>query len=263
MIKSADRSAGLLHRGGLQILKKEEEDAMPLARCQEKRKEWAKHWQCGTEVRCQENWPGRNEELKKFEEDLLPWSHQQVVELGAILVVVHANLAVQEVRNIRIIKEVKSWWRWKVGLISSFVFGCNQSKLTSRVFPLRTWPLSTHAGQMRCWQIRIWLQDKTSLERVFQRSTQAGDSPLAAQMSESWPRVPWSNIQHWKCTLGNKMTSKYCHMREKSLAIADGLPWRINCFHEPKIRICWLCSGRLQLGFTVNCLKIGPSWSPT
>ena len=46
-------------------------------------------------------------------------SHQQVEELGAILVVVQVNLVVQEVagsvvrrtkRNIRVIKEGKSWW---------------------------------------------------------------------------------------------------------------------------------------------------------
>ena len=65
MIKSADGSAGLSHkitrqtawRGGVQILRKEEEDAKPMARCEEKRKEWATHWQCGTEVQNQENKP--------------------------------------------------------------------------------------------------------------------------------------------------------------------------------------------------------------
>ena len=54
MIKSAESSAGLHHRitkptswrGGVQILKKEEEDARLLDRCEAKRKEWAKHWQC-------------------------------------------------------------------------------------------------------------------------------------------------------------------------------------------------------------------------
>ena len=48
----------------------EVEDAKVLARCQEKRKDWMKHWQCGTEVQCQENRPWKNEELKKLEEDL-------------------------------------------------------------------------------------------------------------------------------------------------------------------------------------------------
>ena len=51
MIKSSDGSTGLLHkfanptawRGGGQILKREEEDAKPLARREEKRKTWAKH----------------------------------------------------------------------------------------------------------------------------------------------------------------------------------------------------------------------------
>ena len=54
MIKRADGSRGLLHkntkptawRGGGQLLKKEE-DAKPLARCEEKRQEWRKHFQCG------------------------------------------------------------------------------------------------------------------------------------------------------------------------------------------------------------------------
>ena len=51
MIKSAEGSAGLLHkftkptawRGGAQILKKEEEDARLSDRCEANRKEWAKH----------------------------------------------------------------------------------------------------------------------------------------------------------------------------------------------------------------------------
>ena len=51
MMKSAEGSARLLHkitkrtmwRGGVQILKEEEEDARLLDRCEEKRKEWAKH----------------------------------------------------------------------------------------------------------------------------------------------------------------------------------------------------------------------------
>ena len=51
MIKNADGSAGLLHRitkptasrGGVQILKEEEEDARLMKRCEEKRKEWARH----------------------------------------------------------------------------------------------------------------------------------------------------------------------------------------------------------------------------
>ena len=54
MIKNAEGSAGLLHeftkptpwRGGAQILKREEEDARLLDRCEAKRKEWAKHRQC-------------------------------------------------------------------------------------------------------------------------------------------------------------------------------------------------------------------------
>ena len=57
-------------RRGEQILNREEEDAKPLARCEKKRKEWAKHWQCGKEVQDQKNKPWRNVELKKLEEDM-------------------------------------------------------------------------------------------------------------------------------------------------------------------------------------------------
>ena len=58
MIKSAEESAGLLHkiskptawREAARILVNEEEDARLLDRCEAKRKEWAKHWQCDEEV---------------------------------------------------------------------------------------------------------------------------------------------------------------------------------------------------------------------
>ena len=65
MIKSAEGSAGLLHkitkdtawRGGAQILKKEEEDAKLLDCCEAKRKEWAKHWQCDESAQNMEDMP--------------------------------------------------------------------------------------------------------------------------------------------------------------------------------------------------------------
>ena len=77
MIKSAEGSAGLLHkitkptmwRRGVQILKKEE-DARLLDRCEAERKEWAKHLQCDEEMQNMENKPWRNEELKEYEEAL-------------------------------------------------------------------------------------------------------------------------------------------------------------------------------------------------
>ena len=78
MIKSAEGSAGLLHkitkptmwRGGVQILKEEEKDARLLDRCEGKRKEWAKHWQCDEEMRNVQNKPWRNEKLQECEEAL-------------------------------------------------------------------------------------------------------------------------------------------------------------------------------------------------
>ena len=78
MIESAEGSAGTLHeitkptawRGGTQILKKEEEDTRMLDRCEAKRKEWAKHWQCDEDVQNMKDKPWKHEELKKFEEAL-------------------------------------------------------------------------------------------------------------------------------------------------------------------------------------------------
>ena len=78
MIKSAEGSAWLLPkitkptawRGGAQILKKEEEDARLLDRCEAKRKEWAKRWQCDESVQNLEHTSWKNEELKKLEEAL-------------------------------------------------------------------------------------------------------------------------------------------------------------------------------------------------
>ena len=74
MIKSAEGSAGLLHkitkatawRGGAEILKREEEDVS----CEAKRKDWAKQWQCDESVLNVEDKPWKNEELRKLEEAL-------------------------------------------------------------------------------------------------------------------------------------------------------------------------------------------------
>ena len=68
MIKSAEGSAGLFHkitkptmwRGGVQILKKEEEDARLLDRCEAKRKEWAKRWECDESVQNVEDKPWKH-----------------------------------------------------------------------------------------------------------------------------------------------------------------------------------------------------------
>ena len=78
MIASAAEGAGFLHRitkptalrGGLQVLEVSEQDATPLRRCEEERKEWTKHWQCDFEVEGAENKPWWNEELRSLEEGL-------------------------------------------------------------------------------------------------------------------------------------------------------------------------------------------------
>ena len=55
-------------RGGLQVLEDLEEDAERMRRCEEKRKERARHWQCDSDVQSAEERPWRNEELTNLEE---------------------------------------------------------------------------------------------------------------------------------------------------------------------------------------------------
>ena len=72
MIAGAEGGAGSLHkmtkptawRRGVQVLEEVERD------CEEKGKEWAKHWQCNTEVQEPEDKPWRNVELRSLEEGL-------------------------------------------------------------------------------------------------------------------------------------------------------------------------------------------------
>ena len=47
-----------------------EADAEPMRRCEEKRKEWAKHWQCYSEVHGVEDNLWRNEKVRSWEEEL-------------------------------------------------------------------------------------------------------------------------------------------------------------------------------------------------
>ena len=53
-------------RGGAEILRKEEENARLLDRCEAKMKVWAKHWQCDESVQNVEEKPWENEESKKL-----------------------------------------------------------------------------------------------------------------------------------------------------------------------------------------------------
>ena len=76
MIRSAEGSAGFLHkitkptmwRRGVQILEKEEEDARLLDRCEARRREWSRHWQCDEEVQSMQDTPWRNEGLRVGDE---------------------------------------------------------------------------------------------------------------------------------------------------------------------------------------------------
>ena len=79
MIKSAEGSAGLLHKiskptawwRGVQIWANEEEGARLLDCCAAKRgKNGQKHWQCDEEVQNVEEKPWKNEELRSAEEAL-------------------------------------------------------------------------------------------------------------------------------------------------------------------------------------------------
>ena len=65
MIESAAMCAGSLHkiaklavwRGRWQLVDEAEEDVNPLTRNEEKRQEWALHWQCGSKLQEMRNTP--------------------------------------------------------------------------------------------------------------------------------------------------------------------------------------------------------------
>ena len=87
--------------------------------------------------------------------------------------------------NFRIIKESVSWRRGIIRINSSFVPRCNQLGLTSQTF----FPEYNHCplALIKCVLKKLnWATGQTltpiGLERVFQRSTQAMDSPLAANV---------------------------------------------------------------------------------
>ena len=109
-------------------------------------------------------------------------------------------------RNVRIIKEGKNLRRrWIIGLIGSFVSRKNQLRLTSGIFlpEHNRCPLT----RIKCGaEKKLWATGHTltpiGLERFLQKSTQAVASPLAAKMSTFPPKVPRSNIQHWKYRFG-------------------------------------------------------------
>ena len=79
IFKSADGGTCLLSknnntkptawREGVQILKEEEGNAKQLVRCEETRKEWARHWHCDTEVQDVKDKPRRHEELQNRDEE--------------------------------------------------------------------------------------------------------------------------------------------------------------------------------------------------
>ena len=106
-----------------------------------------------------------------------------------------------------------------LSLSLSSVLRCNQLELTSQTF----FPEYNHCPHTRikCGTTKFhWASGQTltpiGLQRVFQRSTQAGDSPLAAKTSELPPRVPVES-----CSIGTpysaKLTLKSCRMRGEIL----------------------------------------------
>ena len=78
MIPAAEGGAGLLHeitkptawRGVVPVLQEDARDVRLWDRCEEKRKEWAKHWQCNTELQDLKDKTWRNEHLRSLEDGL-------------------------------------------------------------------------------------------------------------------------------------------------------------------------------------------------
>ena len=109
--------------------------------------------------------------------------------------------------NFRIIKESNVWWKRIIGVVSSFVLKCNQLGLISR-FSFQNTTIVHSRGSNAVLKKLNWATGQTltqiGLELVFQRSTQAVDSSLAAKMSKFPPSVLRSNIPKWKDIFGKK-----------------------------------------------------------
>ena len=101
------------------------------------------------------------------------------------------------------------------------------------------------------------------LERVFQRSSQAVGSPLAAKMSNLPPRCPAATY-----STGNAYSAKNdveglpCAGKNSLQVPMDSREGSIDAL-GPKTRICQWRTGRLHSNFAVNCSTPGPSWWPT
>ena len=125
MIKSVEGSAGLLHkitkpaawRGGAQILEKAEEDVRRLDRCEAKRKEWAKRWQCDESVQNMEDKAWKIEELKELEEALSRLKERELETASRLIKEQDAMASTPEFPWIRQQKQEEkwrnSWKRWK------------------------------------------------------------------------------------------------------------------------------------------------------
>ena len=124
IIKSADGRTDRLHKitkptawkGGVQILKEEEDDAKPFARREEKRKEWAKHWQRDTKMQNLKDKLWRNEELNNFRGHGGVQIGGQTVEKRRVEKCGRRNDEVQRKRSCEGSKELQgkdwSWMRW-------------------------------------------------------------------------------------------------------------------------------------------------------
>ena len=102
-----------------------ERDVGPLRGCKEKKKEWAKRWQCNTEVQDLKDKPWRIEELR-CSEKRLPRLREDNLEKAAANIYkaamgvgcdgFHSKVPLwKEVRNQ---KTSKSCWKWQRGIAS-------------------------------------------------------------------------------------------------------------------------------------------------
>ena len=89
MMSRAQGGAGFLHStkpaawtGGLQVPKELEEDAAPMRRCEEKRKEWAKHCGCDSEAQGMEDKLKSNEVRGSLEEGMPQLKEESLESAG-------------------------------------------------------------------------------------------------------------------------------------------------------------------------------------
>ena len=148
----------------MQIPKEEEQDVKPLTRCEERRKEWATHWQGDMKVQDLKNTPRRNEELKNLEAGMPRLLEKAAksckAKTGVVCDGFHPNVPLDLTKETRgkvveFLEKVEQCGRWQQACTRMFFLSPN-SVTTERPIALMPemvrWCEALRAPEVAKWQ---------------------------------------------------------------------------------------------------------------